>query len=231
MRATTRIGATVATLAITGALLLLVAPAPTALVGELTRALRVPQLAVDRAGPDRVALTAAAATAWLVLCWLGCTLALLMLGALPGLAGRAARGAARRIVPGTGRRLLATALGLGLAAGAATPVWAGPGVTPPHPPVAGARAGALPPAGLDLDWPVSAPAPETGTTVTVRSGDSLWSITDRHLGPDATAPAIAAEWPRWWAANRHTVGADPDVIHPGQRLRAPGPDHLTGSTS
>jgi nucleoid-associated protein YgaU len=64
----------------------------------------------------------------------------------------------------------------------------------------------------------------------VRPGDTLWVIAGRHLGPGATARQIAAAWPRWWSANRHTVGADPNVIHPGQRLIAPGSDHLTGST-
>ena len=31
----------------------------------------------------------------------------------------------------------------------------------------------------------------------------------------------AAEWPRWWAANRDVVGDDPDLLRPGQRLVAP----------
>jgi nucleoid-associated protein YgaU len=66
--------------------------------------------------------------------------------------------------------------------------------------------------------------------VTVRPGDSLWSIAAGELGPGARAGDIAVAWPRWWAANRALVGADPNLIHPGQRLRAPGTDDVTGRT-
>jgi nucleoid-associated protein YgaU len=55
----------------------------------------------------------------------------------------------------------------------------------------------------------------------VVAGDSLWLIAARRLGPDATDAAIAAAWPRWYAANRTVVGADPDMIIPGQVLTAP----------
>lgn len=56
----------------------------------------------------------------------------------------------------------------------------------------------------------------------MRAGDTLWDIVARRLGPDATAEQVAAEWPRWYAANLSTIGADPDLILPGQRLTAPG---------
>ncbi|TCC28266.1 LysM peptidoglycan-binding domain-containing protein [Kribbella speibonae] len=65
--------------------------------------------------------------------------------------------------------------------------------------------------------------------VVVRKGDSLWSIAARELGPSATAEAIAARWPDWYAANRHVIGNDPDLILPGQVLRippVPAGDHL-----
>jgi nucleoid-associated protein YgaU len=58
-------------------------------------------------------------------------------------------------------------------------------------------------------------------TVVVRYGDSLWTIVARHLGPGATDEQIAYEWPRWWSANHHIVGTDPDRIMPGQRLTPP----------
>jgi nucleoid-associated protein YgaU len=57
--------------------------------------------------------------------------------------------------------------------------------------------------------------------VTVRAGDSLWSIAAAHLGSEATAAQIAAQWPRWYAANRSVIGADPTLILPGQQLRPP----------
>jgi resuscitation-promoting factor RpfA len=59
------------------------------------------------------------------------------------------------------------------------------------------------------------------SAVTVRSGDSLWSIAAAHLGRDATAAQIAAAWPRWFAENRRVVGDDPTLILPGQRLHPP----------
>ncbi|HET7276937.1 MAG TPA: hypothetical protein VFJ22_02570, partial [Dermatophilaceae bacterium] len=55
--------------------------------------------------------------------------------------------------------------------------------------------------------------------VVVHRGDTLWDIAARHLGRDATDSAIAAEWPRWYEANRELIGGDPDLILPGQRLR------------
>ena len=59
--------------------------------------------------------------------------------------------------------------------------------------------------------------------VVVMAGDSLWSIAARHLGPGADDAEVAAAWPRWWEVNRHTVGEDPDLLRPGQRLVAPAP--------
>ena len=55
----------------------------------------------------------------------------------------------------------------------------------------------------------------------VRSGDSLWTIAARHLGPEATDVEIAREWPRWFAANSAVIGSSPDLLLPGQILRAP----------
>ena len=57
--------------------------------------------------------------------------------------------------------------------------------------------------------------------VVVRRGDTLWDIAARALGPHASDADIAACWPRWHAANRSTIGPDPDLILPGQLLRPP----------
>ena len=57
--------------------------------------------------------------------------------------------------------------------------------------------------------------------IVVRRGDTLWDIAARALGPNASVADIAASWPDWYAANRSTIGPDPDLILPGQRLRPP----------
>ncbi len=63
--------------------------------------------------------------------------------------------------------------------------------------------------------------PESAKVHTVRRGDTLWDIAAARLGPGASAAQIAAEWPRWYAANRHVIGPDPALIVPGQRLVPP----------
>ncbi len=89
-----------------------------------------------------------------------------------------------------------------------------------------------PAGGIDLDThaggapgPVGAspdaPAGESATTVTVRQGDSLWAIAAAHLPEGASDSAVADAWPQWYAANRDVIGADPDLIHPGQVLVVP----------
>lgn len=62
-------------------------------------------------------------------------------------------------------------------------------------------------------------APEA--TVTVRPGDTLWDLAAAHLPAGASDTDVAAAWPRWHAANLAVVGADPDLIHPGQVLVVP----------
>jgi hypothetical protein len=63
--------------------------------------------------------------------------------------------------------------------------------------------------------------PPSTAEVVVTSGDSLWSIAARHLGPGASAEETVSAWHQWYDANRLVVGDDPDLIYPGQRLRAP----------
>ena len=58
--------------------------------------------------------------------------------------------------------------------------------------------------------------------VTVRPGDSLWAIASEHLPHGADEDVVDREWRALWEANRGTVGDDPDLIHPGQRLTLPG---------
>ena len=55
----------------------------------------------------------------------------------------------------------------------------------------------------------------------VRPGDSLWSISEQRLGPDATPQRVARGAQRIHALNRGRIGADPDLIFAGQELSLP----------
>lgn len=95
-----------------------------------------------------------------------------------------------------------------------------PGWRAPAPPPAPAATVPVPADPLLLDG--RRVVPDERTLVTVRRGDTLWDLAARHLGPQATDAEIAAEWPRWYAANREVVGDDPDLLLPGRQLQAPG---------
>lgn len=59
-------------------------------------------------------------------------------------------------------------------------------------------------------------------TVVVEPGDCLWHLAAADLPPDAGADEIAARWHAIYARNRTLIGADPNLIQPGQRLVLPG---------
>ena len=134
------------------------------------------------------------------------------------------------------RALAATALGVTAVAPSMSASAAEPhrGSAPRPPLVAPAR-----PAAEPLDWPQPHPPtvgdddnrrpPRAEDSVVVASGDCLWSVAARAIGPDASASQIAAAWPRWWSANRSVIGADPDLLHPGVRLRRPRPTERSAS--
>lgn len=71
--------------------------------------------------------------------------------------------------------------------------------------------------------------PTVSGWVTVLPGDSLWAISRRLLPADAPATSIAALTRSLYTHNRTTVGADPDLIRPGQRLHVPPAPHETYS--
>jgi nucleoid-associated protein YgaU len=147
----------------------------------------------------------------------------------------------RAVVPAALRRLAAVALGAGVAAGAGAPAaLAAPGAPPAVPawPAEGQAWGAQVAEPAPAPTPDAAPTPAPGSTpdatldagqdagpgagaVVVQPGDCLWEIAERSLPAGAPVRAVAAEWPRWWAANRALVGDDPDLLLPGQVLRAP----------
>ena len=106
----------------------------------------------------------------------------------------------------------------------ARPAQPAPPALPTQPtPLTGPQSGALTP-----QWPTTTPvtgpsvsrAAPDGSTL-VQPGDSLWRIAARHLEPRASEAEIADLWPRWFAANRAVVGADPNLIKPGTELVDP----------
>ena len=153
-----------------------------------------------------VALVAQALAAWLLL-----TAVLTAGGRLPGLLGRACRGAAARTAPAALRRAVALGLGLGVVVAPSGVAAADAPVPPPRPALA-----------ADLDWPGLERDPARPVdTVVVRRGDTLWGIAAAHLPSTASDARVAAAWPAWYAANRGVIGNDPDLVRPGQRLSPP----------
>jgi nucleoid-associated protein YgaU len=49
----------------------------------------------------------------------------------------------------------------------------------------------------------------------------LWSITASLLGSSATNAQIARAWPEVFDLNRSVIGADPNLLLPGQTLQIP----------
>ncbi len=64
-------------------------------------------------------------------------------------------------------------------------------------------------------------APEPSTRLVVSPGDSLWSVSQEQIGPDATPQQIAYEVERIFEFNRDRIGEDSNLIFPGQELLMP----------
>ncbi|RIK17118.1 MAG: hypothetical protein DCC50_02700 [Acidobacteria bacterium] len=86
------------------------------------------------------------------------------------------------------------------------------------PATSGAASGEV---GLVSTTPSASRPSDDRAVVVVHAGDTLWDIAARALGEHATDQDVAEAWPRWYAANRETIGEDPDLLLPGQRLVAP----------
>jgi nucleoid-associated protein YgaU len=67
-------------------------------------------------------------------------------------------------------------------------------------------------------------ATEPRAPITVKPGDSLWSIAARGLGGGATISQINTATQQWYAVNRAQIGSDPNLILPGQKLITPTKD-------
>lgn len=59
--------------------------------------------------------------------------------------------------------------------------------------------------------------------VVVRPGDTLWHLAAAALPPTASAAQVSAQVARLHARNLAVIGADPDLIRPGQHLAVPHP--------
>jgi nucleoid-associated protein YgaU len=76
--------------------------------------------------------------------------------------------------------------------------------------------------------PAVAPAPGEhahdgcAASYEVRAGDSLWSIAASHAGVHGVH-ATAIAWHAIYASNRSTIGGNPGLLLPGERLCLPSP--------
>jgi len=186
---------------------------------EVCSLITSPQQTLRYAGADQVVLTMAGVLLWALCGWLIAAAGCCALAANPGRGGRAAAKLARVMSPRLLRRACGVAVGVGLL----------PSVVPSLAGTAPAYAAvtqvvsdaAVPVAAADVDWPEQPDAPAAPATVTVRPGDCLWSLARAHLDADASTAQISAEVDRWWEANAETIGADPDLLIPGQILAIP----------
>jgi hypothetical protein len=129
----------------------------------------------------------------------------------PGSAGsRLAAAVAHRVCPALLRRLVAAGLGVAVTAGVAAPAMAAG---------SGGEGGRL--TGLPVPDRVTGRTPPVGRTVSVRPGQSLWSISAGLLPANATDALVTTTWHRLYRANVARVGPDPDLVRPGMRLAVP----------
>jgi nucleoid-associated protein YgaU len=114
------------------------------------------------------------------------------------------------------RRALLAGLGVVLASGGAvvmSPVAASPA------PTGSSNRGQV---GLPVPArPVGLPPAVPRQRVEVQPGDSLWRLSEQRSRAAATDQDIARLVARTYRANRGVIGADPDVIRPGQHLQLP----------
>ena len=96
--------------------------------------------------------------------------------------------------------------------------------TDPDSPPSPAPTAAAPASAAETASPATGAAPgadgsdKEDESVTVRPGDTLWAIAARHLPSGATDAEIDTGWRAGYAANVGVIGANPDLILPGQHL-------------
>jgi nucleoid-associated protein YgaU len=213
-------------------------------LSAMTAAVAHSQATADVLGADVLVLSAAGLLAWAVWAWGGAGLALTALSGVPGAVGNAARLLLHLVVPSGARRGAAVLLGLGLAVAGpvvGTAPVLGPAVAAAAVPGHGSEVSpaavpdwpvAVPAAGPVPDWPASTAAgsglatTSDGSHVVLR-GDCLWVIATawlgEHTGGNPTDGEVATAVHAWWTANGDVIGADPDLLLPGQVLVPPDP--------
>jgi hypothetical protein len=220
---------TTVVMAVVGGLLWAAAPDP----GTVAAATTDPQRLVDIQGPDALVTLLAWALAAACWCWGSLGLLLTAASAAPGLGGRLAGALLTVVLPAGLRRAAALAVGVSLVAAPGVALGS-PGPTPSTTAVSSTLSSSVPgtgPAGAawsDVgpaaappvpDWP----APVTADEHVVVRGDCLWDIAAAWLatrGP-ATDDQVQDAVQAWWQTNADVVGLDPDLLLPGQVLRAP----------
>ena len=66
-------------------------------------------------------------------------------------------------------------------------------------------------------------APPPNSHVTVEKGDHLWKMSQRQLGDQSPAIAVAPYWRRVVKLNApHLRSRNPDLIYPGEIIEMPG---------
>ena len=71
------------------------------------------------------------------------------------------------------------------------------------------------------ELPAPAPATHATTAVIVNPGDSLWSIVQQRLHPEAPPQQIALEVNQLYELNQDRIGGNPNLIFPGQEFLVP----------
>jgi nucleoid-associated protein YgaU len=165
-------------------------------------------LSADPTTFDAALVRLCAAAAVVAACWLWLAIVSTVTIAVRG-HGQYAAG-----VPAPLRRAVLAACGVALTGGL---VVAGPAHATPGRMHEDRVTSAL--AGLSLpDRATARPVPRARPAIVVARGDTLWAIAARRLGPGASDTEIDACWRQLYALNRTEIGADPDLIHPAQRL-------------
>jgi hypothetical protein len=153
--------------------------------------------------------------------WLALVVTATAFEAATGLSSRLVRAATPRLV----RRTVLTAVTVALWGTAAV----APAAAAPQDgePIGGQTAVDLGPATALVGLPL--PDRATGTprpagpprTIAVARGDSLWSLAETLLPPDAGAARVGGTWRELYRFNRAVVGPDPHHLEVGTVLRVP----------